>query len=571
MQNKIGKFAEKRSEKIAVTRIFTKIFNKMFHVKHFFGTFGGTAPFGHFSDDSGAFFKQNKESKMNNKVFSAGLFGIDAFLVEVESFVAEGVPKFDIVGLPDAAVRESRDRVRSAIVCCGYEFSGEHVTVNLAPADIKKSGVLYDVPIFLSLLMQTNQLSANTKDFMFVGELSLSGDIRPAAGVLPMVIKARELGFKGIFIPEKNAPEGAVVDGIEVYPANHIGQIIDHVRGAKKIHPVKQTDFPKKAPVKFPDFSEVCGQEAAKRALEVAAAGGHNVLLIGPPGSGKSMLAKRLPGILPDMTFEESIETTKIHSIAGVLPDSTGLISNRPFRSPHHSVSPVALAGGGTFPKPGEVSLAHNGVLFLDELPEFTRSAMEVLRQPLEDGKVVISRAAASLSYPCEVMLVAAMNPCPCGNFGHPKKRCVCSSTAVSKYLNRVSGPLLDRIDIHIEVPPVEFEELSAVRTAEPSSAIKQRVNEAREIQRKRFKGCGISCNASITPDLLPEICKMTDGARDILEKAFDRLGLSGRAYDRILKVARTSADLEHKDVIDKNNIMEAIQYRSLDRKYWNK
>ena len=508
---------------------------------------------------------------MNGKIFSAGLFGIDAFTVEVESFISDGLPKFDIVGLPDAAVRESRDRVRSAAVSCGFDFPAEHITVNLAPADIKKSGVLYDVPIFLSILMQSGQLSGNTDRLMFIGELSLSGDIRPAAGVLPMVIKARELGFKGIFIPQKNACEGAVVQGIDVYPAEHIGQIVDHLVGEKPIRPVKRTDFPERPHIKFPDFSEVCGQEAPKRALEVAAAGGHNVLLIGPPGSGKSMLAKRLPGILPDMTFEESIETTKIHSIAGALPDSTGLIQSRPFRSPHHSVSPVALAGGGTFPKPGEVSLAHNGVLFLDELPEFSRSAMEVLRQPLEDGRVVISRAAASLSYPCEVMLVAAMNPCPCGNFGHPKKRCVCSSSAVSKYLNRVSGPLLDRIDIHIEVPPVDFEDLSADRKAEPSSEIRQRVNEAREIQQKRFKNTGISCNASITPDLLPEICKMTDGAKAILERAFERLGLSGRAYDRILKVARTSADLEHKDIIDKNNIMEAVQYRSLDRKYWNK
>ena len=360
------------------------------------------------------------------------------------------------------------------------------------------------------------------------------------------------------------------MEGIEVYPAKNVLNVVDHLTGFSKIPPASPEDYPPSVPVHFPDFSEVCGQEAAKRALEVAAAGGHNVLLIGPPGSGKSMLAKRLPGILPDMTFEESIETTKIHSIAGALPDNVGLIRTRPFRSPHHNVSAVALAGGGTFPKPGEVSLAHNGVLFLDELPEFSRSAMEVLRQPLEDKKVVISRSAASVAYPCEIMLVAAMNPCPCGNFGHPKKKCTCSAKSVSKYLGRVSGPLLDRIDIHIEVPPVEFDELTDSRKAEPSSAIRERVNEARKIQQNRFKGLPFSCNASITPDVLPEACQMTDRARNMLEVAFNRLGLSARAYDRILKVARTVADLQSSSVIDQNHIMEAIQYRSLDRKYWN-
>ena len=500
---------------------------------------------------------------------SLGVKGIGGYGVSVEVFVSNGLVNFDIVGLPDAAVREARERVRAAIKSNGFKFPVSRVTVNLAPADTKKAGTVYDLPIMLGILAATGVIRQPKSDCAFFGELSLNGTLRPVSGALPMAVAAAREGVRELFVPADNAQEASYAEGVTVYPVENVSELIAHLRGEFRIKPM---DIPKLDPatVKYLDFSDVKGQENVKRAMEIAAAGGHNILMVGPPGAGKSMMSKRLPGILPDMTREEMLKSTEIYSVAGLTGKNNPIISARPFRAPHHTVSGAAMSGGGAVPRPGEISLAHNGVLFLDELPEFSRSAMEVLRQPLEDKKVVISRSAASVAYPCEIMLVAAMNPCPCGNFGHPKKKCTCSAKSVSKYLGRVSGPLLDRIDIHIEVPPVEFDELTDSRKAEPSSAIRERVNEARKIQQNRFKGLPFSCNASITPDVLPEACQMTDRARNMLEVAFNRLGLSARAYDRILKVARTVADLQSSSVIDQNHIMEAIQYRSLDRKYWN-
>lgn len=507
---------------------------------------------------------------MFSQLKSLGLYGLDAYVVGVEADISQGLPSFDIVGLPDLAVKESRERVRSSLKNCGFDFPVSRITVNLSPADIRKEGPVYDLPILIAILCATRQLDGNFSDCAFAGELSLSGEIRPVSGILPMAIKAKEAGFKHFFIPYDNAAEGSVVDSIEILPVKNIRQLLNHINNKEKIKPASQFVFTKKESMVLPDFSDVCGQLEARRAIEVAAAGGHNVLLIGPPGSGKSMLAKRIPSILPDMSFEESIETTKIHSIAGALPSDTPLIRTRPFRSPHQTISAAGLAGGGHIPKPGEISLAHNGVLFLDELPEFTRDALEILRQPLEDGTVTISRVSGTLTYPCSIMLVCAMNPCPCGYYGHPTRKCTCSSRAVSKYLSRISGPLLDRLDLHVEVPPVNFSELTAPTAGEPSCKIRERVNKARALQLSRYKGTGITCNARLTPSMLRRYCVMTDSAKRLLRDTFDSLGLSARAYDRIVKVSRTIADLDGSDSIGAEHIAEAVQYRSLDRKYWS-
>ncbi len=515
-----------------------------------------------------------EEVKMLSKVNSVGIFGLHTFPVETEVFISQGKYRFDIVGLPDVAVNEAKERVRAAVKNSGFGFSGNHITVNLAPADVKKEGSLYDLPIFIAIIYSLRKPSPDLSDCAFIGELSLSGDVRAVNGVLPMVLEARAAGIKRMFVPFANVSEASVADGIDVYGVKHVKQLTAYLENRdygewEELVPVEKLQYvPATAAETMLDFSDVKGQHAAKRALEVAAAGGHNFLMVGPPGSGKSMLAKRIPGILPDMTFEESLETTKIYSIAGLLNRNEGLVRSRPFRSPHHTVSTAGLSGGGTVPRPGELSLAHNGVLFLDEMPEFSRSAMEVMRQPIEDGKITISRVAGTLSYPCSVMLVAAMNPCPCGYLGHPTHRCTCSPQIAEKYVSRVSGPLLDRIDIQVEVPPVNFDELTGRNTAEECSAdIKARVNRARQIQSKRFEGTSTTCNAKMTPAQTREFCVMSPVAKALLKSAFDGLGLSARAYDKILRVSRTIADLDGSDTIDIKHITEAVRYRSYDRK----
>ena len=508
---------------------------------------------------------------MFTKIKSVGLMGLQSYMIDVELNITSGKYSLEIVGLPDTAVNEARDRIIAALHNSGLEMHlSSHDTFNLAPADIKKEGSIYDLPMAIAVLSATKQIIGDYKEAAFIGELSLSGEIKAVKGVLPMVMAAKECGLRDIYVPWENGDEAAVIDGINIYAVKTIKEIADHINDVKKIAPVELVPFRHyEMPDFLPDFKDVKGQYEVKRALEVAAAGGHNVMMIGPPGSGKSMLAKRIPTILPDITVDEALETTKIYSLSGYLSKEKPIINYRPFRAPHHSVSPAGLSGGGTIPKPGELSLAHNGVLFLDELPEFSRNTMEVLRQPIENGTITISRAACALTYPCSVMLICAMNPCPCGYFGHPTRTCSCPNGAPARYLSKVSGPLLDRLDIHIEVPPVDYNQLSDEEAGECSADIRERVNKARNIQIERFKGTNITCNAKMSSSMTRKYCKLSEGAAKTLEISFEKLGLSARAYDKILKVARTIADLDGSENIENKHILEAIQYRSLDRKFW--
>ncbi|GAB4135432.1 MAG: YifB family Mg chelatase-like AAA ATPase [Bacteroidia bacterium] len=506
------------------------------------------------------------------KTFGYAVFGIEARAVTIEVNIDTGI-NFHIVGLPDSAVKESQQRIDAALKNNGFKMPGKKITVNLAPADIRKEGSAYDLPIAIGILMASQQLPDDfASEYVVMGELSLDGELRPVRGILPIAIKAKADGYKGIIVPQENAREAAVVEGLNVFAFSHLNEVVEffNTGTGQIVHVDYQHLFDVENYMADADFSDVKGQENIKRAMEIAAAGGHNIIMVGPPGAGKTMLARRLPGILPPMSVDEALETTKIHSVAGKTPGGKGLIVQRPFRAPHHTISDVALVGGGSNPQPGEISLAHNGVLFLDELPEYKRTVLEVMRQPLEDRIVTISRAKFSVAYPASFMLVASMNPCPCGYFNHPEKECVCPPGTVQRYLNRLSGPLLDRIDIHIEVTPVSFDELAAKRKGENSADIRERVIKARKIQQERFASHpGIHCNAMMQASLLRNVCRIDDTGQLMLKNAMEKLGLSARAYDRILKVARTIADLDNSSEINASHLAEAIQYRSLDRENW--